>query len=104
MSNSVLVCARDGLPVHGVGRNGYRHSLGGRTGAIPERRRHKPVPVLRTEYDRAFGLNTPREEALELVGRFRALDQQINGDRGAAGRLPGIDESGAKVALKGGRR
>lgn len=78
MSNSTLVCSRDGLPVHGV-RDSYRHSLGGKTGAIPPSRKHKPVPVLRTEYDKAYGFDTPRDEAMALIERFRRMDREING-------------------------
>jgi hypothetical protein len=78
-SNSVLVCSRDGLPVHDVGKAGYRHSLGGNTGAIPPSRKHKPVPVLREDFNRAYGLDTPREEALMLIEGFRRQDKEING-------------------------
>lgn len=77
---SEFVCGHRacGLPVHGF-RNGWRHSLGGGTGPIPASQKHKPVPVLRAEWDRAFALGTPREEAMALLAKFRAADQEING-------------------------
>lgn len=78
MSDSVLVCWRDGIPVTGC-RGGYRHALGGKTGAIPPSKRHKPVPMLREEFSRAFSVGTPREEALAIAERMRALDKSING-------------------------
>lgn len=78
MSTSVLVCAQDGLPVHGVA-GVYRHSLGGKTGAIPASKKHKPVPVLRTDYDRAYDISTPPEMARMLLARFRAANEEING-------------------------
>lgn len=79
MSNSQFVCGHPGcgLPVHGWS-TGWKHSLGGRTGAIPPRRAHKPVPVLRTDYDRLADPYTPPTESRELAARFRELDRQIN--------------------------
>lgn len=78
MSSSTYVCARDGIPVHGS-RDGWRHALGGRTGAIPRHRRHYPVPVLRADYDRAFAIDTPVEEAREMLREFRELDEYWQG-------------------------
>lgn len=80
MSNSRLVCGHSGcgLPVHAAGSNGWRHSLGGRTGPIPGHRKHKPVPVAREVYNQAFALDTPRDEAIRLLEKFRWLDRKIN--------------------------
>jgi hypothetical protein len=78
VSTSQFVCARDGIPLSGT-FYGFRHALGGNTGAILSHRRHKPVPVLRTDYDRAFSLHTPLEEARALCARFREADKEING-------------------------
>jgi hypothetical protein len=65
MSSSDFVCWRDGLPVHGA-RSGWRHALGGRTGAIPAHRKHYPVPVTRALYDEAFDIAVTRERFLEI--------------------------------------
>lgn len=78
MSTSLFVCAKDGLPVHGA-RDGWRHALGGGTGPIPQSRKHKPVPVLRADFDRAYALSTPPEEARALLAQFRADNARING-------------------------
>lgn len=87
MSNSILVCGRSGcgLPVHSF-VNSWKHSLGGRTGAIPAHRRHKPVPVLRADHDRACAWDTPPEEARALLAGFRARDREINPPAPEAGR------------------
>lgn len=80
MSNSIFVCGHRGcgLPVT-THRSSWRHALGGRTGAIPAHRKHKAVPVYRTEYDRAFAPDTPLPEARALVQKFRSLDTAVNG-------------------------
>ena len=75
MSNSRFVCAKDGIPVTTC-RDAWRHALGGKTGAIPKHRRHKPVPVLRDEYERAFGIDTPVAEARALLEKFRQLEAE----------------------------
>jgi hypothetical protein len=79
VSTSQFVCghAGCGLPVHG-GR-AWQHSLGGGTGAIPARKKHKPVPVPRTEYDRLSAMDTPIAECRALAAKFRQLDHEING-------------------------
>jgi hypothetical protein len=72
----MFVCAKDGLPVT-THRHAWRHALGGKTGAIPRHRRHRPVPVLRTEYERAFGISTPAEEARALLAKFRRIEAEM---------------------------
>jgi hypothetical protein len=80
MSTSQFVCGHRGCGVPlSTHRDSWRHALGGKTGAIPPSRRHKPVPVLRSDYDRAFDLGTPADEARELLAGFRAQDSEING-------------------------
>jgi hypothetical protein len=78
MSNSDFVCWRDGIPVTGA-RKGWRHALGGKTGAIPRHRKHKPVPMLRTEFDYCFAIDTPGDAAREIAERMKAKDREING-------------------------
>jgi hypothetical protein len=77
MSTSQFVCWKDGLPVHQAGP-GWRHALGGRTGAIPPSRKHRPVVCPREEYDRAYGLHTPRDEARAIAEKYNriARDQE----------------------------
>lgn len=72
--SSELVCARCGISVHQAS-NGWRHTLGGKTGAIPAHMRHYPVPVLRTDFERAFGIHTPADEARAILERFRSEDR-----------------------------
>jgi hypothetical protein len=78
VSNSRFVCARDGIPLTDC-YYGFRHALGGKTGPMSKHRKHKPVPVLRTDYNRAFGIDTPLDEARALVAQFRDVDRRING-------------------------
>lgn len=75
-SNSLLVCWRDGIPVYGH-RNGWRHALGGRTGAIPPGKRHYPVPVLRTAYEEALSVTVTRERFWEISAECNALDEKM---------------------------
>ena len=70
MSKSQFACWRDGLPVHQAGP-GWRHALGGGTGAIPAHRRHKPVVCPRAEYDRAFDISTPGDEARAIAAKYQ---------------------------------
>jgi hypothetical protein len=95
MSSSVLVCGHSGcgLPVHAI-RSSYRHSLGGNTGAILAHRKHKPVPVLRADYDRAYAWDTPPEEARALLAGFRALDREVNPPASRAGQQGQQDDAG----------
>lgn len=65
MSNSQFVCWKDGAPVHSF-RNSWKHSLGGRTGAIPAHRKHRPVPILRSLYDEAYSPNVTRERFQQI--------------------------------------
>ena len=81
MSDSYFVCWRDGIPVHGA-RNGWRHSLGGRTGAIPAHRRHYPVPVPRALYEEAFSMRVTRERFLEIREECNALDDRMQAEHG----------------------
>ena len=69
MSTSQFVCWKDGLPVT-THRGAWRHALGGGTGAIPAHRRHKPVVCPRAEYDRAFDINTPGDEARAIAAKY----------------------------------
>ena len=69
MSASQFVCWKDGLPVT-THRGSWRHALGGKTGAIPAHRRHKPVPCPRAEYERAFALGTPLDEARAIAAKY----------------------------------
>jgi hypothetical protein len=80
VSDSRLVCSRDGIPVTTCRGDAWRHALGGKTGAIPKRKRHRPVPVLRTDYDRAFAWDTPVAEARWLLANFRELERQVAGE------------------------
>jgi hypothetical protein len=83
MSASLFVCAHRGCGIPlSTHRRAWRHALGRMTGAIPPSRRHKPVPVLREDYDRAYGLRTPVEEARALLAKFRAQDEEIQNARG----------------------
>jgi hypothetical protein len=81
MSMSQYVCWRDGLPVHSV-RSGWRHSLGGRTGAIPASKRHYPVPVARELYNEAFSIHVTRARFLEIKAAAQALDDQMQAAHG----------------------
>lgn len=82
MSDSQFVCWRDGIPLS-THRGSWRHALGRQTGAIPPRRRHKPVPISRAEYDHCFAMSTPPDEARAIAARMREEDARIN-----AGELP----------------
>jgi hypothetical protein len=81
MSTSAFVCWRDGLPVHSM-RNGWRHSLGGGTGAIPASRKHYPVPVARSLYDEAFSISVTRARFLEIKAAAQALDDEMQAAHG----------------------
>lgn len=69
MSASQFVCWKDGLPVHAF-RNTWKHSLGGRTGAIPKHRQHRPVVCPREEYERAFHPDTPLAESRAIALKY----------------------------------
>jgi hypothetical protein len=69
MSTSQFVCFKDGLPVHQAGR-GWRHALGGKTGAIPPSRRHRPVPCPRAEYELCFNPSTPGEVSRAIAAKY----------------------------------
>lgn len=83
-SKSVLVCWRCGEAVYDWhafgGRGAYKHALGGKTGAMPKRLAHKPVPILRGEFDRCFAWDTPVQEARAIADRMSAEDERINGN------------------------
>jgi hypothetical protein len=70
VSTSQFVCWRDGLPVT-THRGAWRHALGGKTGAIPAHRKHKPVVCPRAEYDRAFAIDTPGDEARAIAAKYQ---------------------------------
>lgn len=65
MSSSQFVCWEDGLPVYGH-CGGWRHALGGKTGAIPRHKKHYPVPIERALYEEAFSIGTSRERFWEI--------------------------------------
>lgn len=77
MSDSHFVCWKDGLPVT-THRGSWRHALGGKTGAIPPSKRHRPVVIERALYERAYGLHTPVNEARAIAEKYNriASDQE----------------------------
>lgn len=78
MASSTWVCAKDGLPVTHT-YYGWRHALGGKTGAIPKHRRHRPVVVARAEYERLNDPATPLDEARAIAERWRAQQDAQRG-------------------------
>jgi hypothetical protein len=70
MSTSQFVCWKDGLPVT-THRNSWRHALGGKTGAIPAHRKHRPVVCPREEYERFCSPGTPLAEARAIAEKYR---------------------------------
>lgn len=70
MSKSQFVCFKCGLAVYGF-RGGWKHQSGGRNPKTPAHRRHVPVVCPREEYERAFALDTPRDEARAIVAKYR---------------------------------
>jgi hypothetical protein len=70
MSNSRYVCFLDGIPVT-THCGAWRHALGGKTGAIPAHKRHRPVVIERAEWERFTDINTPLDECRAIAARFR---------------------------------
>lgn len=75
MSTSQFVCFKDGLPVT-TSRGTWRHALGGKTGAIPRHRRHRPVVCPRAEYERCFALETPAAEARAIIAKYSSQEKR----------------------------
>jgi len=68
-----LVCFQCGLKViTWRGEHGYKHASGGRNPKQHKHRQHKPIPCPREEYERAFAIDTPIEEARAIIAKYRS--------------------------------
>lgn len=77
MSSSRFVCFKDGLPVT-MSRGAWRHALGGKTGAIPKHRKHRPVVIERSEYERFSDPGTPLDEARAIATLMRSKEAGVD--------------------------